>query len=141
MDPFAFLSSLLKAGLVISEYDGDGALVETFTVSAGVSAVTVTVNKPKADGSAGGDANGTFEVTYDTAGNCASIVAKGADGTVSWSENLASFADKWASLESVASAVFDETIPYGTMVESLIAPREAQTVPKMQESFVYSLLF
>ena len=141
MDPFAFLSSLLKVGLVISERDGNGALVETFTSSAGVSGVTVTVNKPTAEGSAGGDINGTFEVTYDAAGNCSSIVAKGADGTVSWSENLASFADKWSSLESAASAAFDETIPYGTMVESLIAPSDAQTVPRIQDSFVYSLLF
>lgn len=141
MDPFAFLSSLLKVGLVISEYDGNGALVETFTSSAGVSGVTVTVNKPKADGTAGGDVNGTFSVTYDADGNCASIVAKGADGTVSWSENLASFADKWASLKGAATAAFDDTIPYGTMVESLIAPSDAQTVPEIQDSFVYNLLF
>ena len=141
MDPFAFLSDFLKAGVVISEYDGDGKLIETFTSTASVSGVQVAVNNPTAEGGAGGDLNGTFEVSFDSAGNCDVIVAKGADGSVAWSKNLASIVGMLPSLKGAAGAAFDDTVSYGTMVESLVGQSDSQTVAKIQESFVYSLLF
>lgn len=141
MNPFAFMSDFLKAGVVISEYDGDGKLVETFTSAASVTGVQVTVNKPTADGAAGGDLNGTFEISFDSVGNCSAIVAKGADGSTVWSKNLSSIAGMLPSLKDAAGAAFDDTVKYGTMVESLIAQSDSQTVAKIQESFVYSILF
>jgi len=141
MDPFAFMSDILKAGVVISEYDGDGKLIETFTSETSVDGVVVTVKRPNADGTAGGDVNGTYSIGYDSGGNCVSLVAKGSDGSVSWEEDLANFNDMWSSLESAASAIFDETMSYGSMVESMIPKKEAETVSKIQENFVYSLMF
>jgi hypothetical protein len=141
MNPFAFMSDFLKAGLVISEYDGDGKLVETFTSTASVSGVQVTVNKPTADGAAGGAVNGTFEISFDSAGNCAAIVANDAQGNKVWSKDFSSIASMLPSLKNAAGGAFDDTVKYGTMVESLIAQSDSQTVAKIQESFVYSLLF
>lgn len=135
------MSGLLRDGLVISERDGDDRLVETFTAAAGTSSVRVSVNRPKADGSAGGDLNGYFDIGFDAEGNPTSLVATSATGAVSWSWSLASFASRWGDLEATATAAFDESVDFGPMVESLIAPSDDQTVPRIQDSFVYNLMF
>lgn len=141
MDPFSFMSELLRRDLVISEYDGDGKLVETFTTEAATSSVRVLVNRAKVDGSAGGDLNGYYDVGFDVEGNPTSLVAASVTGAVSWSLNLASFAPRRDDLEATAAAIFDESVEFGPMVESLLAPSDGETVPIIQDRFVYNLLF
>lgn len=156
MDPFGFLGSLLSSGVTILDYKGDGTtLVETFT-SAPVrdsnnvlTGVTVTVNLPKADGSAGGDYNGSYLVGYDSSGTCDSLQAKDRNGNVLWSQNISSLTGAWASMKSAASGLIDDGVNYGTLVESFIPAGATSSSPAASQdvisgiatNFVYNLIF
>lgn len=141
MDPFAFLSDMLRAGATIYEYDGDGELVETFTATSNVSGVSVEVRLPTESGGSGGAVNGSFQITYDGEGNCSSISAKDTSGNVVWQEEISLFTDMWDDLETRATTAFDETVDYGSMVETMIQNDIPSAIAKVQENFVYNLLF
>jgi hypothetical protein len=74
VDPFRLMDQLMSANLVIKHYDGDNALVETFTATAETNAMRVTVRRPD------GTANGSYLLSYDgtSLASCASYSAAGA---------------------------------------------------------------
>jgi len=141
MDPFAFLGDMLTAGADISEYDGDGELIETFSATSDIDGLTVEVRLPTDDGAPGGDVNGRFQIVYDDEGNCSSITAYGTDGEEAWREEISLFTDMWDDLDTAAAGAYDSTIEYGAMVETMFSGDEAATIAEVQENFVYNLIF
>ncbi len=141
MDPFAFLGDMLKAGVTISEYDGDGALIETFTGTSNATGVAVEVRLPTDSGEPAGAVNGSFRITYDDEGNCSSIAAYAKDNEEVWREEISLFTDMWDDLETTATTAFDEAVSYGSMVETMIPENASSVIAKVQENFVYNLLF
>jgi len=154
MDPFAFLSELLKSDIVIYDYDGDGKLIETFTPAVLYdypgdatipTGVRVDVHAAKADGSDGGDFTGAYTVAYDTAGNSVSLKSTDAAGNLVWTQETGNLSDIVASLESVAPDVVAQASNLGSLVETWV-PKDAQAtastvVSEIQSSFMYNLLF
>lgn len=79
IDPFRFMDELMAANLVISHYDGDEVLIETFTASAIPEGLRVDVHTPE------GVLNGYYVLAKDTEGNLVSFSSYSADGTKAWS--------------------------------------------------------
>jgi hypothetical protein len=135
MDPFTFLGDMLTAGAAISEYDGDGALIETFSATSTIGGLTVEVRLPN------DEINGRFQILYDDEGNCSSITAYGKDGEVAWREEISLFTDMWDDLETIAAGAYDSAIEYGTMVETMFPDDPDATIAEVQSNFVYNLIF
>lgn len=141
MDPFTFLGDMLTAGAAISEYDGDGALIETFSATSTTDGLTVEVRLPTDAGEPGGDVNGRFQILYDDEGNCSSITAYGQDDEIAWREEISLFTDMWDDLETIAAGAYDSAIEYGTMVETMFPDDPDATIAEVQSNFVYNLIF
>jgi len=141
MDPFSFLGDVLAAGATISEYDGDGALIETFSATSTIGGLTVEVRLPTDAGEPGGDVNGRFQILYDDEGNCSSITAYGQDDEIAWREEISLFTDMWDDLETIAAGAYDSAIEYGTMVETMFPDDPDATIAEVQSNFVYNLIF
>lgn len=141
MDPFTFLGDMLTAGAAISEYDGDGALIETFSATSTTDGLTVEVRLPTDAGEPGGDVNGRFQILYDDEGNCSSITAYGQDDEIAWREEISLFTDMWDDLETIAAGAYDSAIEYGTMVETMFPDDPDATIAEVQRNFVYNLIF
>jgi hypothetical protein len=154
MDPFAFIGALVKSEAVIYHYKGDGkTLVESFTPvvskDAGGTAtgVEVKVNLPKADGTAGGDYNGSYVINYNAAGQCVSLQSKDKTGAVQWTQNTASVSAVWPALAGAAKGVADASVSFGPLLDSFLpagvsSSTEASALTKgISDNFMYSMIF
>jgi hypothetical protein len=131
-DPFSFLDDLLDANLTIRHYDGDNALVESFTVTALETGYGVRVDVNKPDGSL----NGYYIVGYDEDGKRVSLSAHAANGTVTWSQSYG-YAQYAGLFQAALEDAFQEAVvQYGRLSELY----DLSGIEEMASAFMYDLL-